>query len=76
MEPILVITNSDAGTSDREQLDAALAILREHVSVEVAETSNPGELDGVLHRAARRRLVVAGGDGSMHAVVAALYRRN
>ena len=39
-------------------------------------TSNPGELDGVLHRAGSRRIVVAGGDGSLHAVVTALYRRH
>jgi YegS/Rv2252/BmrU family lipid kinase len=42
----------------------------------VAATSDPGELDGVLHRAGSRRIVVAGGDGSLHAVVAALHRRN
>ena len=75
VDPLLVITNSDAGTSDEERLAAALAVLREHASVEVAATSNPGELDGVLHRAGSRRIVVAGGDGSLHAVIAALYRR-
>jgi YegS/Rv2252/BmrU family lipid kinase len=42
----------------------------------VQATSNPGELDGVLHRAGSRRIVVAGGDGSLHAVIAALHRRN
>ena len=42
----------------------------------MASTSNPGELDGVLHRAGSRRIVVAGGDGSMHAVIAALHRRD
>ncbi|MGD9961584.1 diacylglycerol/lipid kinase family protein [Nocardioides sp.] len=76
MDPLLVITNSDAGSADQDNLDAALDVLRAQVSVEVAATSNPGELDGVLHRAASRRIVVAGGDGSMHAVVAALHRRN
>ncbi len=75
-EPLLVITNSDAGTAADETLDLALAVLREEASVEVQSTSNPGELDGVLHRAGSRRIVVAGGDGSLHAVVAALYRRN
>ncbi len=75
-EPLLVITNSSAGTSDEETLEVALAVLREHASVEVQSTSNPGELDGVLHRAGSRRIVVAGGDGSLHAVIAALYRRN
>ncbi|MBB6628381.1 diacylglycerol kinase [Nocardioides sp. KIGAM211] len=76
MEPLLVITNSDAGTSDEETLDKALAILRAATSVEVQATSNPGELDGVLHRAGSRRIIVAGGDGSLHAVIAALHRRN
>ena len=39
-------------------------------------TSTPGELDGVLHRAGSRVIVVAGGDGSLHAVVSALHRRH
>jgi YegS/Rv2252/BmrU family lipid kinase len=76
MDPLLVITNRDAGTGDQASLDEALTVLRGRASVEVAATANPGELDGVLHRAASRRIVVAGGDGSMHAVVAALHRRN
>lgn len=76
MDPLLVITNKDAGTADDETLQQALKVLREHVSVEVQATSNPGELDGVLHRAGSRRIVVAGGDGSLHAVIAALHRRN
>ncbi|WP_307853603.1 diacylglycerol/lipid kinase family protein [Nocardioides palaemonis] len=75
MRSLLVITNADAGTSDEENLATALAVLREEASVEVARTSNPGELDGVLHRAGGRTVVVAGGDGSMHAVVTALHKR-
>jgi YegS/Rv2252/BmrU family lipid kinase len=75
VDPLLVITNAEAGTSDEERLGSARAVLREKASVEVATTSNPGELDGVLHRAGSRRIVVAGGDGSLHAVVAALHRR-
>ena len=73
---MLVITNSEAGTSDQRRLEEALAVLRTAASVEVAATSNPGELDGVLHRAGSRLIVVAGGDGSLHAVVAALHKRN
>lgn len=76
MRSLLVITNADAGTSDEESLAAALAVLREQASVEVAKTSNPGELDGVLHRAGGRTVVVAGGDGSIHAVVTALHKRH
>ena len=75
MDPLLVITNAEAGTADEENLATALGVLRERASVEVASTSKPGELDGVLHRAGSRRIVVAGGDGSLHAVVSALHRR-
>ena len=75
MEPLLVITNADAGTADDEALGTALDILRNKASVEVQATSRPGELDSVLQRAASRRIVVAGGDGSLHAVVSALHRR-
>ncbi len=76
MDPLLLITNTDAGGAQRDALDVALGVLREDVDVEVATTSNPGELDGVLHRAGCRRIVVAGGDGSLHAVVTALHRRH
>lgn len=77
MKSLLVITHSGAGSDDTEDLDAALRVLRAEASVDVAETDGPGELDGVLHRAGESRvIVVAGGDGSMHAVVAALHRRN
>lgn len=75
MDPVLLITNSGAGSADRETLQRALRVLREATDVEVAETSNPGELDGVLHRRGGRQVVVAGGDGTLHAVVAALHRR-
>ena len=76
MDPLLVITNKDAGTADQDTLEVALAVLRDRTSVEVASTSDPGELDGVLQRAGSRRIVVAGGDGSLHAVMSALYRRH
>ena len=76
MDPLLVITNDDAGSAGGEALQTALAILRERCSVDVQATSQPGELDGVLQRAGSRRIVVAGGDGSLHAVVSALYRRH
>jgi diacylglycerol kinase (ATP) len=76
MDPLLVITNSDAGDGDEESLRKALKVLRSHTSVEVQATSNPGELNSALHRAGSRRIIVAGGDGSLHAVVTTLYRRN
>lgn len=75
VDPLLLITNAEAGTTDAESIEKALAVLRGAGDVEVCATSNPGELDGVLHRRGSRRVVVAGGDGSLHAVVAALHRR-
>ncbi|HZJ04810.1 MAG TPA: diacylglycerol kinase family protein [Nocardioidaceae bacterium] len=76
MDSFLLITNSEAGSNDSEQVDKALAVLREAADVEVCATSNQGELDGVLHRRGGRRVIVAGGDGSLHAVIAALHRRH
>lgn len=76
MDPVLVITNRDAGSADDGSLECALDVLRAEASVEVCATGEPGELDGVLQRAGSRRIVVVGGDGSLHAVVAALHRRN
>src|SRR4051812_40975660 len=60
MDPLLVITNSEAGPADDEALERALAVLRAECSVEVHAPSRPGELDGVLHRAGSRTIVVAG----------------
>lgn len=76
MEPLLLIANSEAGTVARESLDDALAVLRARADVEVCRTSSASDLDGVLHRAGSRRIVVAGGDGSLHAVVSVLHRRH
>jgi diacylglycerol kinase family enzyme len=75
VEPILLITNTEAGSPGAATCDRALAVLRGSTDVEVVSTLNAGELDGVLHRRGGRRVVVAGGDGSLHAVVAALHRR-
>jgi YegS/Rv2252/BmrU family lipid kinase len=76
VDPQLLITNADAGSNDSEAIAAALEVLRRHGDVEVAATSDQGELDGVLLRRGGRRVIVAGGDGSLHAIVAALHRRN
>lgn len=75
--PLLLITNGDAGTADQEAVEAALAVLRAPAGadVEVRATSSPDELADVLAEAGERRVVVAGGDGSIHAVVQALHTR-
>jgi diacylglycerol kinase (ATP) len=76
VDSILLLSNVRAGSADDEKLDAAVAVLRASATVELCVSSGPDELDDILDRLGRRRLVVAGGDGSLHGVVAALNRRN
>ncbi|GGO93235.1 hypothetical protein GCM10011584_31470 [Nocardioides phosphati] len=75
MTDLLLITNADAGSSDDATLETALAVLRQGGAVEVAATSSPEELEPVLAAAGDRTIVVAGGDGSLHAVIGALHSR-
>ena len=72
---MLMITNAAAGGSEQESIDAAVGVLRAAGDVDVESTEDADDLDRVLDGAGSRTIVVAGGDGSLHAVVAALYRR-
>jgi YegS/Rv2252/BmrU family lipid kinase len=74
VEPILLVTNAAAGTNEQEAVDAVVAVLREGAEVEVAATGTPEELDDVLSRLDGRWVVAAGGDGTLHALVNALWR--
>jgi diacylglycerol kinase family enzyme len=69
-----VITNAAAGSADREAVDAAVRTLREGADVEVVATSTPEDCDAAVAGRGDRRIVVCGGDGSVHVVVAALQR--
>ena len=70
----LVVLNAGAGTADREAVDAAAAVLNSRGSAEVVTTDDLDHLDAVLADLSGRTLVVAGGDGSMHAAVGSLWR--
>jgi YegS/Rv2252/BmrU family lipid kinase len=72
---LLVVTNASAGSTDDEQVDAALAVLREGADVAVEACSEPGDLDRILDGLDDRTLVLMGGDGSVHTAVGALRRR-
>ncbi len=74
VEDILLIANASAGTHEEESLRAALEVLRPLADVTVESTSSPEDLDRVLGANESRSVVVAGGDGSLHAVVNALHR--
>ncbi|HYH24113.1 MAG TPA: diacylglycerol kinase family protein [Blastococcus sp.] len=71
---LLVIVNRSAGSAQEDAVATALAELRSSADVTVAATADAAELDEVLPQHADRRIVVVGGDGSVHAVVAALDR--
>jgi YegS/Rv2252/BmrU family lipid kinase len=69
---VLVITNAAAGGSDR--VDAALAVLRAaDDDVEVVATETPADCAAAVARLGGRRVVVCGGDGSVHTIVEALH---
>lgn len=74
---MLVITNHQAGGTGDHALDAAASVLRAADDVNVVSCRSPGDLDVALeeHQGVQT-LVVAGGDGTLHAVLAALHRRD
>jgi len=74
MTDVLAIGNASAGTATQEAQDAALDTLREHHDVTLVTTSSPDELEDALadHQDAGT-IMVLGGDGSLHTVVAALH---
>jgi len=76
VEDLLLVTNATAGSAEQAAVDAAVEVLREELTVEVAATTEPGDLDQVFAELGDRAVVVVGGDGSLHAVVNALHRRD
>jgi len=73
----LVVTNAQAGGSDEAVIEAAVAVLRQSGPVTVEASAAADDLDRILAgRSDGLDAVVAiGGDGSLHALVNALYRR-
>jgi diacylglycerol kinase family enzyme len=72
MQQFLVVVNRAAGTTDDDSVEAALAALRAGADVAVAATADAEELRRAVKGRGSRRLVVVGGDGSVHAAVTAL----
>lgn len=71
----LLLASAHAGSTEEEAVEAARAVLAEAGPVEVVSTATPEELDAALDRCGDRRLVVAGGDGSLHLAVTRLRAR-
>jgi diacylglycerol kinase family enzyme len=76
VEGLLLIASSKAGSTEAETLATACAVLRRAYEVEQVETEDPAALERALDGCGRRRLVVAGGDGSLHLVVQRLRDRD
>ena len=73
MDGILLITNATAGTNEEQAVADAVDVLAVDYEVEIAATERLEELAAVLGRTEGRPIVVAGGDGSLHAVVNGLH---
>ncbi len=74
MSTLLAIANAEAGTADDTSVDAALDVLRADADVTLVRTASPEDLDQALSEHPDVDGVVAmGGDGSVHAVVAAMH---
>jgi diacylglycerol kinase (ATP) len=72
---VLVVTNELAGRTEEEAVAAAVEVLETAGAVEVAICHAETDLDRLLDTRDGRRLVVVGGDGSLHTVLGKLWRR-
>jgi diacylglycerol kinase family enzyme len=74
VQRLLVVANGAAGTTDDDSVETAVAVLRTGAEVTLAETAGREELLAAVTGRDGRRLVIVGGDGSVHAAVHALDR--
>jgi diacylglycerol kinase (ATP) len=72
----MVLTNAVAGSADRERVESVVRILDTAGPVEVVILDDETDLNRVLDGRGTRRLVIAGGDGTLHSAIAALHRRD
>ena len=71
---LVVIRNAAAGSAHEDAVEAALRTLRQGADVKVVATSSPDDCHDAVAGRGDRRVVVCGGDGSVHVIVAALRR--
>lgn len=71
----MLIYNAEAGSADEAARAAALAVLREQADVIDVAIDTPEKVGEVLGEHPDRDPVAMGGDGTVHLLVAALFRR-
>ncbi|HHX84107.1 MAG TPA: YegS/Rv2252/BmrU family lipid kinase [Actinomycetales bacterium] len=72
MTELLLISNAAAGSADDATVAGALAVLRTGAHVEHVQTHGPEQLRAAVANRRERTVVVAGGDGSLHALIQVL----
>lgn len=72
MDRVLALVNADSGSTDDEAVAAAMVALRARADVELVPTVDLDELAAAVAVRDERRLVVLGGDGSLHALAQVL----
>jgi diacylglycerol kinase (ATP) len=72
---VLLITNERAGRAQMESIASAVDELVLGGDVEVLTCHRAADLDDILDRRDGRPLVLAGGDGTLHSALGALWRR-
>jgi diacylglycerol kinase (ATP) len=73
VEDIVMVANAGAGAGESSAVEAAADALRSSCRVQVVHTDDHNDLKHVLADLDGRDLVVAGGDGSLHAAISVLY---
>ena len=73
MDRVLALVNAAAGSTDDEAVAAAMVALRARAAVELVPTADLDELAAAVAVRGDRRLVVLGGDGSLHALAQVLH---
>jgi diacylglycerol kinase family enzyme len=67
----LLVVSQRAGSTDADEVGAAVEVL----GAELAQCTQPSDLDTAIDRLDGRTLVIAGGDGSLHLAVTKLHLR-
>lgn len=74
VDRVLALANDNAGSSQKAAQGVALDELRRSADVELVCSSGIHDLTEAVDRAGGRRIVVMGGDGTVHALAQVLHR--